>query len=226
LFQKTQIMNKVVNVNLGGVPFVIDENAFKQLEKYLKLLKVHFEKTEGSDEILKDIEVRMAEIFQDILKERKILSEKDVDMAIGIMGTPRDLGAEEDWEEISAREEKQREKASEEKIKYKTGKRLFRDPQNEIISGTCSGLAAYFGVQDPVWVRLAFVISALISFGTTALLYIVLWVITPEAITAKDRLMMRGEKIDVDAISKKVKEEFEKVEKQFSDFGDSFKSKG
>ncbi len=217
-------MNKVVNINLGGMPFTVDEPAYEKLSRYLKLLSVHFEKTEGSDEILKDIEVRMAEIIQGNLNDRKIVSDADVSMAIDIMGTPKDLGAEMDWEEINATEDHQnKSKAGE--TRYKTGKRLFRDPQNSIISGTCSGLAAYFGVHDPVWVRVAFVISFLISGGAIAVLYIVLWAITPEAITAKDRLMMRGEKIDVDAISKKVREEFDKVEKQFSDFGNSFKSK-
>ena len=218
-------MNKVVNINLGGMPFTVDDTAYEKLSRYLKLLSVHFEKTEGSDEILKDIEVRMAEIIQSNMNDRKIVSEADVSMAIDVMGTPKDLGAEVDWEEINATEEDHKSEAEAGEIRYKTGKRLFRDPRNAIISGTCSGLAAYFGIQDPVWVRIAFVISALISAGTTAVIYIVLWAITPEAITAKDRLMMRGEKIDVDAISKKVREEFDKVEKQFSDFGNSFNSK-
>jgi len=194
------------------------------LVKYLELLRVHFEKTEGSDEILKDIEARMAEIFSDILKDRKIVSTEDVNVAIGIMGTPEDLGAEEEWEEI-ATDPTAENNARDGQGRYKTGRRLFRDPHNKIVSGTCSGIAAYFGVPDPVWIRLAFVISALISAGTTLILYIVLWVITPEAQSAKDRLLMHGEKIDVDAISKKVKEEFEKMEKQINDLGSSFKSK-
>lgn len=206
-------MNKVVNVNLGGMPLILDENAHQHLSKYLKLLKIHFEKTEGSAEILTDIEVRLGEILKDRLHEREITNLDDVKHAIAVMGTPEDLGAENDWEDIA--EDAEREK-SDERNKYQTGKRLLRDPQNKVISGTCSGLAAYFGISDPVWVRLAFVLLMFV-YGSTLIVYIVLWVITPEARSAKDRLMMRGEKIDVDAISKKVREEFKKVEKQLND---------
>jgi len=215
-------MKTTVNVNLGGQPFIMDEDAFQHLSKYLKLLKVHFEKTEGSTEILADIESRMAELISSELNGRSIATLEDVSKAISVMGTPEDLGAEEDWEEVTQQQE-----SNEKKQKtgnYKTGKRFFRDPDNAIISGTCSGLAAYFGISDPLWVRIAFVIL-LFAYGSTLIVYIVLWAITPEARSAKERLLMHGERIDVDAISKKVREEFEKMEKQINDISDNFKSK-
>lgn len=221
-------MKKTVNVNLGGQPFIMNEDAYKHLSKYLQLLTVHFKKTEGSAEILADIESRMAELINGELSGRPIVALEDVRKAISIMGTPEDLGAEKEWEEVTETHEKQGESESsgsaEGKRNYTTGKRFYRDPDNAIISGTCSGIAAYFGISDPLWVRIAFVILML-AYGSTLIIYIVLWAITPEAKSAKDRLLMHGEKIDVDAISKKVREEFEKVEKQLNDLSDSFGSK-
>ncbi|TVQ50294.1 MAG: PspC domain-containing protein [Saprospirales bacterium] len=215
-------MKTTVNVNLGGQPFIMDEDAFQHLSKYLKLLKVHFDKTEGSTEILTDIESRMAELISAELNGRSIATQEDVSKAISVMGTPEDLGAEADWEEVTQEHES---KGKQQRTgNYKTGKRFYRDPDNAIISGTCSGLAAYFGISDPLWVRIAFVIL-LFAYGSTLIVYIVLWAITPEAKSAKERLLMHGERIDVDAISKKVREEFEKMEKQINDLSDNFKSK-
>lgn len=220
-------MNKVVNVNLGAVPFIIDENAFEHLSKYMELLKIHFKHMEGSEEILSDIESRLGELFTEYLGTRQIVEITDVKKAIGVMGTPEDLGAEEEWEEITDNSKERQEEGdyNNQKRKYQTGKRLFRDKENSIISGTCSGIAAYFGVADPVWVRIGFVLAGLASAGSAILVYLIIWAITPAAKSAKDRLMMRGEKIDVDAISRKVKEEFDNVEKQFNQFSDSFKKK-
>lgn len=215
-------MKKTINVNLGGQPLIIDEDAFQHLSKYLELLKIHFKKTEGSAEILADIESRMAELLTGELDGRPIVGIEDVRKSISVMGTPEDLGAEQDWEDITENLEKKSEPKS--KKNYTTGKRFYRDPDNAIISGTCSGLAAYFGISDPLWVRIAFVILMLV-FGSTLIVYIVLWAITPEAKSAKERLLMHGERIDVDAISKKVREEFEKMEKQLNDLSDSFGSK-
>ena len=220
-------MKKVVNVNLGGRPFTIDDDAFEKLSAYLKLLQVHFKQMEGSEEILADIESRLGELFTEYLETRQIVTMTEVKRAIEVMGTPEDLGAEEEWEEINSNSsgEDVFEKRKKTKTRYTTGKRLYRDRENRIISGTCSGLAAYFGISDPVWVRIAFVLFALGSVGTVILVYIIIWAITPEAKTAKDRLMMHGERIDVDAISKKVKEEFNEMEKQFNEFSESFNKK-
>lgn len=212
-------MNKVFNINLGGYPFTIDEDAYAHLSNYLTSIHNHFRDSEGYEEITGDIEARMAELFQDQLSGRPIVTLKDIDNAIAIMGTPEDFGAvpidQESIDEESFENRKQR---------YKTGRRLFRNPEDEVVGGVCSGLAAYFGVEDPVWIRIAWIVFT-ISGGLGIPAYIILWVIVPKAETAGDRLAMRGEKINVSNIGKIVEEEIENFSEKMESFGSEFQSK-
>ena len=132
-------MNKVLNINLGGYPFTIDEDAYEHLKVYLETIHRHFEDSEGYDEITTDIEARVAELFQENLGDRPIVALQNVKDAILIMGTPEDFGAEGIEEDGDVKTQK--------KAKYKTGKRLFRNPEVELIGGVCSGVTAYFRHQ-------------------------------------------------------------------------------
>ncbi len=197
-------MNKVVNINLGGIPFTMDEDAYDHLRGYLDVIYRHFRDTEGYEEITTDIESRLAELFQEGLANRPIVGLKDVEEAIRIMGTPEDFGADD---EISS--------ASEDPT-YKTGKRLFRSPDDVVLGGVSSGIAAYFGINEPLWIRLAFVLLTLTgTFGIP--IYLVLWAIIPKAKTAADKLAMRGEPINVSNIGKLIQKEFESLSKEVSD---------
>ncbi len=209
-------MNKISNINLGGFPFTIDEDAYEALDKYLKTIHQHFRNSEGYEEITTDIETRMAELFQEKLEGRPIVTLPDVKNVIAIMGTPEDFGAAEPFAEEIPR-------SSSGKFKIKTGKRLFRDPEHEAIAGVCSGIAAYFGIQDPLWVRLAFILFALTG-GFALVVYIVLWAVVPKADSASDRLAMRGEPANVENISKIIEEELEHVSKRVSELGEELKS--
>lgn len=211
-------MNKVFNINLGGYPFTIDEDAFEHLNKYLQTIHRHFRSSEGYEEITTDIEARMAELFQERLGNRPIVTLKDVNNVIAIMGTPEDFGAEPLGEEAPKSSG-----SKSEKWKFKTGKRLFRNPEEEVIGGVCSGIAAYFGIQDPLWVRLAFVLLAFTA-GFAIPLYLILWAVLPKAETASDRLAMRGDPVNVSNIGKIIEEELEHVSKKVSEFGDELKA--
>ncbi len=208
-------MNKVFNINLGGIPFTIDEDAYLHLNNYLETIHNHFRQSEGYEEITNDIEARMAELFQEKLENRPIIMLQDVKHVITIMGTPEDFGAEPMEEEV------QREAAK--KWKFKTGKRLFRNPEDEVIGGVCSGIAAYLGIQDPLWVRLVFGLFA-ITGGFAIPLYIILWIALPKAETASDRLAMRGEPANVSNIGKIIEEEFEHVSRKVNEFGEELKA--
>lgn len=214
-------MNKVFNINLGGYPFTIDENAFEHLSTYLQTIHRHFRDSEGYEEITADIESRMAELFQEGLEGRQIVTLKDVNGAIAIMGTPEDFGAEPIMEEATTHTKQEGRKR---KSNYQTGKRLFRNPDDEVVGGLCSGIAAYFGLEDPLWVRLGFVLLVISGgFGIPA--YIILWAIVPKAETASDRLAMRGEPVNVSNIGKIVEEEIEYFSDRVSEWGEEFGSK-
>lgn len=210
-------MNKVFNINLGGYPFTIDEDAYEHLSKYLKAIHRHFESSEGYEEITGDIEARLAELFQEQLSGRPIVTIKDVKSAIAVMGTPEEFGAQPVEEDEPTEE-------NHEKTSYRTGKRLFRNPEDEVVGGVCSGIAAYFGIQDPLWVRLAFIILT-ISGGLAIPAYLILWAVLPKAETASDRLSMRGEPINVSNIGKIIEEEIDNLTKRMSDLGDEFGEK-
>lgn len=211
-------MNKIVTINLGGYPFTIDEEAFAKLKQYLDAIRKHFSQVKGFEEITSDIETRLAEIFQDKLGDRPIVTLKDVEEAMAVMGRPEDFDADAGMDDAAEPESK------DSKGKYKTGKRLFRHPDEQVVSGVCAGIAAYFGIQDPVWVRILFVLFT-ISGGFGITVYIILWAILPEAKTAGDRLTMRGEAINVSNIGKIIQEEVSNISKKVSEFGDEISAK-
>lgn len=200
-------MNKVSSINLGGYPFTIDEDAYEYLRQYLDAIHRHFREVEGNEEITSDIETRLAELFQASLGNRPIVTMKDVKDAVAVMGAPEDFGAEPLSENPKH------------KFNIKTGKRLFLNPEEEVIGGVCSGIAAYFGIQDPLWVRLFFVVVAL-SGGFGVPLYLILWAIMPKPKTASDWLAMRGEPINFSNIGRIIQAEVERLSGKISEFGE------
>ena len=198
-------MNKTININLGGYALTIDEDAYEIADHYLTTLARHFGTGEGAGEIMQDIESRMGELVNRHKGTRIIVSKDDVVQAITVLGTPEEL-KDMDFAEIRS---KKKEKTGE-SFQIKTGKRLYRDPDDKVVSGVCSGLAAYFGIQDAVWVRVAFALLAL-GWGTGVILYLILAAIVPPARTVSERLEMMGEPTNVNNIAKAVKDELEEL---------------
>lgn len=204
-------MNKTININLGGYAFIIDEDAFETAHHYLTALTRHFGGSEGASEIMSDIESRMGELITRNKGTRAIVSKLDVVEAIAVLGSPeelKDVDFSEPMAKASAKDPSS--------FQLKTGKRFYRDPDDKIIGGVCSGLSAYFGIQDAVWIRLVFVLLALAG-GASFILYVVLWAIVPAARTVSDRLEMMGEPTNVNNIAKMVKEEIEELSDKLQD---------
>ncbi len=202
-------MKKTVNANIGGMVFTINEDAFDALSVYLNTLRKFFKESEGSDEIMEDIEVRIAEILKEHMGKRVVVDMSDVEVVKSTIGYPQDFETPESEEESQKANKKHAESG---KKQIYLGKRLYRNPDDKILGGVCSGLGAYFGI-DPVWIRLAFVIATVV-FGTGFWLYIILWIIIPEAKTPTEKLQMRGEPVNVDNIKQTFSEEFEGVKER------------
>lgn len=220
-------MNKIININLGGFPFVVDEDAFDHLQRYLKALTRHFSHSEGCEEIISDIENRMAELFNERLGVRKIVTLSDVQETIKIMGRPEDFQGDLIEDEPLSKDNtffNEPPKSKFEEPKYRTGKRLFRNKDEKVIAGVCSGIAAYFGIEDPVWVRIAFVLAT-VTGGFGVLAYLILAAVVPPAKSAADRLSMRGEPINVSSIAKQVEEEINSLSDTLAEIGNQFSSK-
>ena len=217
-------MNKVIQANLGGIAFTFDDEAYGRLDDYLASLDGYFNKSHGHSEIMHDIEARLAELFSDNLKGRSIVTTEDVSAAVATMGSPEEFGAADEVFEEASFEQKSfgHQKSSRKggKQRYsRYGKRLMRDIEDKQISGVCAGLAAYFGIEDPLVIRIAF-IAAVVIGGFGVLPYIILWAVMPVARTAGDKLAMRGEAIDVKNISKQVEEEFTNIGSKLQEWGD------
>lgn len=210
-------MNKTININLGGYAFTIDEDAFDTANNYLNTLSRHFGSGEGAAEIMQDIEARMGELVNRNKGTRGIVNKVDILEAISVLGTPEEL-KDIDFSETGTSEKK----SSSRSFQIKTGKRLYRDPDDKVVGGVCSGLASYFGIQDAVWVRVGFVLLALAG-GASFVIYVLLWAIVPIAKTVSDRLEMMGEPTNVNNIAKMVREELEDLGDKLQD---TFTKKG
>jgi len=191
-------MNKTININLSNLFFHIDEDAYRKLHSYLEAIKHSLNNSQGSDEIIADIEGRIAELFQEKLKsEQQVISKSEVEEVIAVMGQPEDYKVDE---EIFADEPQSKRKS----------KKLYRDTENKYIGGISSGMAHYMGV-NPWWIRLLWIVLTFASAGGFIVIYILLLFLIPQAETTAQKLDMSGEAINISNIEKKVKEGFDTV---------------
>jgi len=192
-------MKITVSINLGGYSFNIDEDAYAELKMYLRNLELHFAGEESSSEILSDIETRMAELFRSKLSGYKqVINIDDVRQAISVLGTPEDIS---DNDEPSARN----------KFTSPGYHRMYRDTDNRVIGGVCSGMGAYWNI-DPVIVRILF-IALTLAGGLGILVYLILYIVIPEAKTTAQKIEMKGNPVNINNIKESVKKEFNSVRK-------------
>lgn len=200
-------MNKTVNINLAGIFFHIDEDAYSKLQRYLEAIKRSFTDSQGRSEIIADIEARIAELFTERIKdEKQVISIKEVEEVITIMGQPEDYMVDE---EIFEDEPQPRQR------KTSSGRRLFRDTENAYIGGVCSGLSHYFDI-DSLWIRLGWLLLFFVG-GTGLFIYILLWILMPSAETTAEKLAMTGKPVNITNIEQKVKEGFSNVKDSAKD---------
>ncbi len=196
-------MNKTVNINLGGLIFYIDENAYQKLRNYLNAVKKSFTGSSGEDEIISDIETRISELFSEKLQHnRQVVTLKEVDEIINTMGQPEDYMVDEDIFEDTTNNN-----SAHNKKQKNTTRKLFRDTENSNLAGVCSGLSHYLGI-DAIWLRLLLIVTVLLG-GSGVIIYILFWILMPEAKTTADKIAMMGVPINISNIEKKIKEGFD-----------------
>ena len=143
-------MNKTVTINLGGIVFHIDEDAYQKLSRYFEAIKRSLNNSSGQEEIIKDIEMRISELLSEkLLSDKHVIGLKEIDEVIAVMGQPEDYIIEDDS------------KAESNYQAYKKSKKLYRDKDKGMIGGVAAGLSQYLGI-DEVWIR---VILLLFFFG-------------------------------------------------------------
>lgn len=208
-------MKKTFTINISGTVFHIEEDAYDVLQKYMISLKNHFGSNEEGEEIVSDMEARIAEIFSEKTAGGKnAVTLEWVNELIKTMGTTESFAEDTDDEEPFSGQAKRK-------------RRLYRDPQEAVLGGVCGGLAAFFNM-DPVIVRIIFVVLTFITTGVGILAYLILWFAVPKAVNTAQRLEMRGQEVSIKNIENFIKEEASAVKESYNKFRKSnfFSKKG
>jgi len=178
-------MKKAIDVNIGKVNFTIEDDAYIRLKSYLTSFEASLPDKEDAAEIMEDVEIRIAELFQKEIKyPTQVVDMKAVNMVIEMLGEVDDKS--ESYANAS------------ERTQSKSGKKLYRDMDDKKIAGVCGGLAAYFNI-DTTLIRVLFIVL-LLGYGSALIAYIILWIIMPEARTVAQKLEMRGEPVTAENI--------------------------
>ncbi len=206
-------MKKTFTINISGAVFHIEEDAYETLQNYMINLKKHFGNSDEGKEITADIEARIAELFTEKSTEDKhVITKEWVNEVIETMGTSENFAEENEESPLPGQGKRKR--------------RLYRDPEQSILGGVCSGLAAYFNM-DLAILRIITVVAVLITSGAGVLAYLILWIAVPKAVNTAQRLEMRGQEVTVKNIEKFIKDEVDSVKESYNKFRKSdFFTKG
>jgi len=196
-------MNKTISIHLQGTPFQIEEGAYEVLRNYLDRLQKILHSQKGSEEIIQDVELRMAELFTKQLQTSKLVIEQPmVEEVLAILGNPEVFGDEEMNQEHEAFSQKE----------APIERRLFRDEDKAILGGVLAGFANYLN-WDVTFIRAIYVL--LIIFGGFGFpLYIVLWIITPKAKTSFEKLQMKGKPVNLESMKSEIEDAAERIQKK------------
>lgn len=178
-------MKKTLTINLSGIVFNIDEDAYEVLQQYLRKLEISFADEDGK-EIMRDIEARLAELFSNALKHSNssVVTINEVDSAIEQLGTAEEI----DSESNSYDQEEAKTKNTENRRRHR---KFYRDADNKILGGVAAGLAAYLGLEVTI-TRLILLLLAITVLGWLIPIYLLVWLIAPEATTTAQKLEMQG----------------------------------
>ncbi|MDO9680778.1 MAG: PspC domain-containing protein [Bacteroidales bacterium] len=205
-------MKKVVKVSIGNLAFTIEEEGFLIIKGYLNELHDHYDNKENGQEIIEGIEERMAELFVEKCGANNVVTSSAIKEVISILGRPDVIDEEQGYSSST----------NSSSYKNKIPKRLFRNPDNKVLGGVCSGLAAYTSI-DTTLVRVLFVLLFIgFSFfglmhvgggGFMIFAYIVMWIVIPEARTVEQRCAMYGEPLDLNNFQRQMERGFNQAGK-------------
>ena len=201
-------MDKTKNISLGGFSFLIEENAYTALSQYLAEVRQHLQHNSDHDEIIFDVEQRMAELLKDRTANREVIMHQDVLYLIEVLGKPEQSVEEEEADKATNAATEATAKA------FSTNKPLYRDIDDCKIGGVLSGMAHYFNIS-PTMLRIAFAVCLILSFVVSyrwiflfngvswaiIILYILLWMIVPAAVTTAQKLEMQGAAVTLDSLA-------------------------
>lgn len=211
-------MQRIIQINIAGNVIPIEEDAYVVLKEYLDTLDRLFAAEEGNDEIIQDIEFRIAELFSIRLQNGvAAIDRNDVQKVIDTLGPAHELVDHNETVNQQSRlpmvYTKPTNKKEQNSRNYDHGyRRIYRDPDDKWLGGVCSGLAHYFDI-DPVIVRLIF--AAMLFIGVGIIAYIIAWIVIPKAQTADDFMRMNGgDAMDIHSMARNMAEELQDLKKR------------
>ena len=220
-------MKKNITINIFGILYQIDEDAYELLQKYNENMRRYYSRKEDGEEIADDVEHRVAELLSELQAQGvmaiTIDHVKDIITRIGDPQEMDDSGIDDMTDTANAHSSNANEQTdsrttftenidNNERTRQQAAdipsgemtRKLFRDPEDKILGGVLSGLSHYFGIREPIVLRLLMIILLIISFSTLTILYIIAWILIPEAITPEDRLRMYGKPVSAKAINEEL----------------------
>ncbi len=216
-------MKKNISVNIFGTLYPIDEDAYELLQRYNENMRRYYSRREDGDEIADDVEHRVAELLSEYRSQGvmaiTIEHVKEIINRIGdpqqmdseSMGTEADGSTPPPFGQTADDEQAQNDStpppydgAAQMSPDDTLDRKLFRDPEDRILGGVLSGLSHYFGISEPLVPRVLFVILLFISFSMAALIYLIAWVLIPEAVTPEDRLRMYGKPVTAKSLNEEL----------------------
>ena len=207
-------MKKTLNINIGNSIIHIEEDAYELLTGYLIEVKQHFGKSADDFEIVSDIENRIAEMFLEILQsqQKPVIELEDVQVVIGLMGSVEDFDNEQEDEPADTN-------ATPGATPF-IEKKLYRDTDEAMVAGVCSGLSHYLKIDVSV-LRVITVLTVLLG-GSGLLAYLILWVAIPKARTRSEKMAMKGEAINLQGFKRNFEEELSMLKDNLQQAGDHF----
>lgn len=194
-------MNKTVSIHLQGIPFILEEQAYERLNQYLIALRNVLQQEEGHEEIIQDVELRIVELMQAHLQgSKQVVELLFIEEILTKLGKPEDFSADVPKPQTNTSQETDNKE-----------KRLFRDGDHAVMGGVCAGVAAYFNI-DVVLVRAIYVL-AFFTLGVGFFLYIILWIIIPEAKTSSEKLQMKGQTVTVENMKSELEQAAGRIKK-------------
>jgi len=215
-------MKKNININMFGVIYAIDEDAYDLLKKYLENMRSYYSRRSGGEEIANDVESRVAELFADLKAQGvEAITIEHVEDIIKRIGDPQQMD-----EEADVKSERVMDGGYAEAVDEKTVRKLYRDPDDKILGGVISGLCHYLGIEDPVIARLIFLLLVFFSHAILVVVYAVCWALIPEAKTAEERLQMKGKRVTPNAINEELMQGVDRAKKFVNDPENQRKASG
>lgn len=203
-------MNKTIDINLAGFLFHIDEEAYALLKQYLEAVETSLSDDPGKEEIMNDIEARIAELFfEKQVFKTQVINSGMVEEIITVMGGPEDYKIDDT---VNSGE-----KTEAETKNTNPPKKLYRDANDAYAGGVSSGLGYYFNIEA-FWIRLAWVLLTIFTSGSFILIYFGFWLFVPKANTTSEQLEMKGHAVNLSNIGKTVRSANENIQRKSASF--------